>query len=433
MKNLLIFLFAAITLTGCSAQRIISENSAEMSDDWRNVFTDKPLQRLIDSALQHNADVLTVRQNIEQASWQMRSAGLCYLPSFVFAPSATWQKAQSQPAVKTYELPLTMQWEMHLGGENKAKKSSAKYLYFSAQQQLVFTQRKLIAEIANAYYTLLMIDRQLQLTTESIALQQQTLDAIRELKEIGKMNELAVNQAEALLYETVASESALKLQQQKTIIALSLLSGQNFEHVERSEFNNAGLINIDTSAVDLQSLASRPDVLTAEYNLRIAANNTRAAKSQFYPTLQINATGAWTNNLGEIVNPGKMLLTLVGSLTQPLFQQGRIKAEYKIAQSQENQAQIAFSQALLQAGCEVAEALSECKFSSQKIQNREAQTSSALKAFENSRLLMQYSQSVGYLEVLTAQSTYLNALLQSSADELEAQQAKINLYKALCR
>ena len=433
MKELFYILFAAITLSGCSAQRIISENSAEMSDDWRNVFTDKPLQRLIDSALQHNADVLTVRQNIEQASWQMRSAGLCYLPSFVFAPSATWQKAQSQPAVKTYELPITMQWEMHLGGENKAKKSSAKYLYFSAQQQLVFTQRKLIAEIANAYYTLLMIDRQLQLTTESIALQQQTLDAIRELKEIGKMNELAVNQAEALLYETVASESALKLQQQKTIIALSLLSGQNFEHVERSEFNNAGLINIDTSAVDLQSLASRPDVLTAEYNLRIAANNTRAAKSQFYPTLQINATGAWTNNLGEIVNPGKMLLTLVVSLTQPLFQQGRIKAEYKIAQSQENQAQIAFSQALLQAGCEVAEALSECKFSSLKIQNREAQTSSALKAFENSRLLMQYSQSVGYLEVLTAQSTYLNALLQSSADELEAQQAKINLYKALCR
>ena len=397
MKELFYILFAAITFTGCSAQRIISENSAEMSDDWRNVFTDKPLQRLIDSALQHNADVLTVRQNIEQASWQMRSVGLCYLPSFVFAPSATWQKAQSQPAVKTYELPITMQWEMHLGGENKAKKSSAKYLYFSAQQQLVFTQRKLIAEIANAYYTLLMIDRQLQLTTESIALQQQTLDAIRELKEVGKMNELAVNQAEALLYETVASESALKLQQQKTIIALSLLSGQNFEHVERSEFNNAGLINIDTSAVDLQSLASRPDVLTAEYNLRIAANNTRAAKSQFYPTLQINATGAWTNNLGEIVNPGKMLLTLVGSLTQPLFQQGRIKAEYKIAQSQENQAQIAFSQALLQAGCEVAEALSECKFSSLKIQNREAQTSSALKAFENSRLLMHYSQSVGYL------------------------------------
>ena len=100
------------------------------------------MQALIDTALQHNADVLTVRQNIEQASWQMRSAGLCFLPSFAFAPSATWQKAQSQPATKTYELPLTMQWEMHFGGENKAKKSSAKYLYFSAQQQLAFTQRK---------------------------------------------------------------------------------------------------------------------------------------------------------------------------------------------------------------------------------------------------------------------------------------------------
>ena len=293
MKAIIYILFAAVALCGCSTQRIISENNAEMSDDWRNVFIDKPLQALIDTALQHNVDVLTVRQNIEQASWQMRSAGLCYLPSFAFAPSATWQKAQSQPAIKTYELPLTMQWEMHLGGENKAKKSTAKYLYFSAQQQLVFTRRKLIAEIANAYYTLLMIDRQLQLTAESITLQQKTLDAIRELKDIGKMNELAVNQAEALLHETEASESALKLQQQKTIIALSLLTGRNFENVERSDYADAGLINIDTSAVDLQHLATRPDVLTAEYNLRIAANNIRAAKSQFYPTLQINATGVW--------------------------------------------------------------------------------------------------------------------------------------------
>ncbi len=108
-----------------------------------------------------------------------------------------------------------------------------------------------------------MIDRQLQLTTESIALQQQTLDSIRELKAIGKMNELAVNQAESMLHETEVSQSALKLQQQKTIIALSLLTGQNLQRIERSEYNNAGLINIDTSADELEAQQAKINLYKA--------------------------------------------------------------------------------------------------------------------------------------------------------------------------
>ncbi len=134
-----------------------------------------------------------------------------------------------------------------------------------------------------------------------------------------------------------------------------------------------------------------------------------------------------------IVDPAKMLLTLVGGLTQPIFQNGRLCADHKIAQSQQQQAQIAFGDALLRAGCEVADALSECRAAEQKATLRKAQSDAAQKAFENSLLLMQHSQSVGYLEVLTAQSSWLNAQLQTTADRLQWQQAKINLYKALCR
>ena len=127
-----------------------------------------------------------------------------------------------------------------------------------------------------------------------------------------------------------------------------------------------------------------------------------------------------------IVDPAKMLLTLVGGLTQPIFQNGRLRADHKIAQSQQ-QAQIAFGDALLRVGCEVADA------AEQKATLHKAQSDAAQKAFENSLLLMQHSQSVGYLEVLTAQSSWLNAQLQTTADRLQWQQAKINLYNALCR
>ena len=177
----------------------------------------------------------------------------------------------------------------------------------------------------------------------------------------------------------------------------------------------------------------KKDVRSAEYQLRASFSNTKVARSQFYPSLKLTASGSWTNNIGEIVNPAKLLLNLIGGLTQPLFQMGQIKANFEIAKSQQEQAQIAFEQALLQAGNEVANALSECHTVQQKLQVREAQVESSRKAVENSRELMQYSSSVTYLEVLTAQSSWLNAQLQQTADWLELQQGKINLYKALCR
>lgn len=128
-----------------------------------------------------------------------------------------------------------------------------------------------------------------------------------------------------------------------------------------------------------------------------------------------------------------MLLNLVGSLTQPLFQKGQLKAGLEIAKAQQEQAQIAFTQALLQAGNEVADALAECRTSQQKLQARKAQVKASSQAFDNSHELMRHSSSVNYLDVLTAQSSYLNAQLQSTADWLEAQQGKINLFKAICR
>ena len=177
----------------------------------------------------------------------------------------------------------------------------------------------------------------------------------------------------------------------------------------------------------------RPDVRSAEYQLRASFSNTKVARSQFYPSLKLTASGSWTNNIGEIVNPAKLLLNLIGGLTQPLFQMGQIKAGVEIAKSQQEQAQIAFEQALLQAGSEVANAMSECHTAQQKLLVREAQVEASRKAVENSRELMQYSSSVTYLEVLTAQSSWLNAQLQQTADWLELQQGKINLFKALCR
>ena len=448
MKNRLFLILVSALMAGCSVQKPVVEEAVRPNllepdiilvdsvpmRSWQEIFVDESLQALISDALTNNADVRTMRLNVEQAAIQMRVAKLSYLPSFALSPSATVTKANGAPVSTSYELPLTMSWELNLGGQVEAQKSVTKYQWMNAQEQLKYTQLQLIASVANAYYTLIMLDEQLRLSEQSVQLQRETLETITAMKEVGMMNELAVNQAETELQATIASVSDLRLQREKTERALNLLLSRTPQNVQYSTYADVKDISMDAdSPVSLEALATRPDVRSAEYQLRASFSNTKVARSQFYPSLKLTASGSWTNNIGEIVNPAKLLLNLIGGLTQPLFQMGQIKSGFEIAKSQQEQAQIAFEQALLQAGSEVANALSECHTAQQKLLVREAQVESSRRAVENVRELMQYSPSVTYLEVLTAQSSWLNAQLQQTADWLELQQGKINLYKALCR
>ena len=448
MKNRLFLILVSALMVGCSVQKPVVEEAVRPNllepdiilvdsvpaRSWQEIFVDKSLQALISEALTNNADVRTMQLNVEQAAIQMRVAKLSYLPSFALSPSATVTKANGVPVSTSYELPLTMSWELNLGGQVEAQKAASKYQWMNTQEQLKYTQLQLIASVANAYYTLIMLDEQLRLSEQSVQLQRETLETITAMKEVGMMNELAVNQAETELQATIASVSDLHLQRDKTERALNLLLSRTPQNVQYSTFTDVKEISMDAdSPVSLEALAMRPDVRSAEYQLRASFSNTKVARSQFYPSLKLTASGSWINNIGEIVNPAKLLLNLIGGLTQPLFQMGQIKAGFEIAKSQQEQAQIAFEQALLQAGSEVANALSECHTAQQKLLVRKAQVEASRKAVENVRELMQYSSSVTYLEVLTAQSSWLNAQLQQTADWLELQQGKINLYKALCR
>lgn len=448
MKGIWFFILTTLLMAGCGVQKPVVEEAVRPNllepdiilvdsvpmRSWQEIFVDESLQALISEALTNNADVRTMQLNVEQAAIPMRVAKLSYLPSFALSPSATVTKANGAPVSTSYELPLTMSWELNLGGQVEAQKAATTYQWLNAQEQLKYTQLQLIASVANAYYTLIMLDEQLRLSEQSVQLQRETLETITAMKEVGVMNELAVNQAETELQATIASVSDLRLQREKTERALNLLLSRTPQNVQCSTFTDVKDISMDAdSSVSLEALAMRPDVRSAEYQLRASFSNAKVARSQFYPSLKLTASGSWTNNIGEIVNPAKLLLNLIGGLTQPLFQMGQIKSGFEIAKSQQEQAQIAFEQALLQAGSEVANALSECHTAQQKLLVRKAQVEASRKAVENVRELMQYSSSVTYLEVLTAQSSWLNAQLQQTADWLELQQGKINLYKALCR
>lgn len=428
---------------------VLRSSAQSLQDDvltTDSLFRDIRLKALVQEALQNNTDLRMASLNITQAEALMKSARLTYLPSFALSPSGTLSKMQGAAATKSYTFPLTMAWELSLGGRQKGEKQMARANWMQAQQQVKYQQVLLTADVCNAYYTLIMLDRQYVLTQQSIRNQESSLAAIRAFREVGKMDELAVNQADAALQETKASLVELALQRSKVETSLQLLLGREVialdngtvaqeaaRSLPRSTWNEAVLFGMDPAqSIHLESLASRPDVQSAAAELTAACGNERVALSALYPTLYITADGGWTNNLGEVVNPAKLLLNMIGSLTQPLFARGTLKAQKKVAVAQREQAELNFEKALLLAGGELKDALDECGAARRKQQSRRQQVASSQRAWQNSQDLLAYSQSVTYLDVLTAEASFLAAQLQESADWLEQQQAFINLYKALC-
>ena len=399
-------------------------------------FPDPLLQGYIAEALEHNSDLLTARLALMQSETMLRQARLSYLPNVSLAPSLNYSNnRENSPSGNrlTYELPLTMSWELNFGGKLHHQKEMAEAVLLKDSVLLRYVQIQLTADVANTYYTLVMLDRQRAVMQEGIRNQEESLRVLRALKEVGQQNETAVSQAEASYQAVVASLPTLEAQIRKTETALCLLLGRQPDSLARSSWEEAvqfSIFNFQFS-IPLEVLSARPDVLTAEYQLRAAFSNVGVARAEFYPTLSISGSAGWTSD-GMTVNPAQILINAIASLTQPLFAQGRLKTNLKVAQAQQQQAQIAFEKALLTAGGEVRDALADCQACQRREEARTLQVAASRKAYENSCEQMHYAGAT-YLEVLIAQSTWLDAQLQQTADWLEKQQSLINLYKAICQ
>ena len=178
-------------------------------------------------------------------------------------------------------------------------------------------------------------------------------------------------------------------------------------------------------------LNNRPDVHYAEMNLAQCFYNVQTARSRFYPNITISASGAFTNNSGMgIVNPGKWLLSAVGSLVQPIFQRGQIVAGLKVAKMRYEQAYNTWQQSVLSAGSEVSNALVLYNSSDEKSRIESKQIATLRQNVEDTKLLLLQSRST-YLEVITAQQSLLNVELSKVQDDFRKMQAVVNLYSAL--
>jgi len=397
---------------------------------WRSVFMEPQLVGLIETALERNADLRTANLNVVQVEAQLKAARLAFLPGLTVGAEGQLQKTKGQATQKTYNIPVSMQWEVDLAGRLRGEKRAAVANYWSTAETERAVRLQLIAAVATHYYQLVMMDEQLAVTRETIENARQTVGTMEALKEVGMQNDAAVSAARAAYLNVSAQEKTLLQQIQATENAMVVLVGEQLENIGRTGFGNADVsMNVSTT-YQLATLANRPDVKAAEYALKAQMAQVDVARAAFYPQLAISASLGWTNLVGEVVNPGQILLSAIGSLVQPLFNKGQNRANLRIAKARQEQALVAFNQALLVAGAELSDALTACRLSSERLALRQQEVAAAERAYEVSKDVMQNSSST-YLEVLTAQQSLLQSRLTLASDRFDLIQGKINLFKAL--
>ncbi len=448
-KEILIITVAAFTLNSCGiytkykpstqvpedlyGEEVALSDSADNLGNlgWREVFTDPYLRELIEQGLQNNTDLQSAQWRVEEAEATLMSAKLAFLPSFALAPQGTVSSFDGGKATQAYSVPVTASWELDIFGRMRNAKHQARALLEQSHDYRQAVQTQLVSGIANVYYTLLMLDEQLAISERTQQSWKETVDATRALMDAGLANEAAVSQMEATYYSISTSILDLKEQINQTENSLSLLLAESPRSVGRGKLEGQALPDHLAVGIPMQMLSNRPDVRRAEHSLESAFYATNQARSAFYPSVVLSGSAGWTNSAGSmIVNPGKFLATAIGSLTQPLFNRGANIAQLKIAKAQQEEAELSFRQALLNAGSEVNDALVKYQTARDKAGLFEKQIASLEKAYESTSLTMQYGNTT-YLEVLTAQQSLLNAQLTQVANRFTEIQGVINLYQAL--
>lgn len=398
---------------------------------WRNVFTDPQLQQIIEQGLNTNTNMLNAALNVKMVEDQLEVAKLAFVPSFTFSPQGTIASWDGNQATKTYTLPVTASWSIDLFGNLLNQKRSAQMALLATKDYQLVVQTKVISNIANLYYTLLMLDKQLEVVNNMAKLTEETWNIMKIQKELGRVKETSVQSAEANYYSVQAQAAGLRRQIRETENSLSLLLGQQAQTIARGTFDGQSLPAEFATGVGLQLLANRPDVHYAEMSLAQCFYDVNTARSRFYPSITISGTGAFTNSGGMgITNPGKWLLSAVGSLVQPIFAHGQLVAGLKVAKAKQEQAFNTWQNAVLSAGSEVSNALVLYNSSDEKSKFEAKQVESLKKNVEYTKMLFNDGSST-YLEVITAQQSLLNAELAKVQDDFYKMQAVVNLYYAL--
>lgn len=414
-------------------------DSLSMADiSWKDLFSDSYLQQYINEGLQNNLDIRTAIQQILVTEAYLKQGKAGYLPTVSATAQMTHQELSGNSqfgslfsSLDQYELSGSLSWEADIWGKIRSNKraSEATYLQSVAAHKAVKTQ--LVSSIATTYYQLLALDAQLKVTEQTVAAADSSVVTIKALKDAGQANQVAVDQNIAQYNNAKALLVDIKASIFKTENALNLLLGRSSQPIQRGSLENQNFDADIKVGVPTTLLSNRPDVIASEYGLINAFELTNVARSNFYPSLTLTANSGFQSlELDQLLNANSLFATLVGGLTQPIFNQRRIKTQHEVAKAQQEQALLAFKNTLLTAGNEVSNALYDYEAETEKFEYRQNEVEALRNAESNSEELLKNGYA-NYLDLLTARQSALSAELNLIDNKLQQMLSVINLYEAL--
>ena len=421
--------------------QILASDSTSMADiSWNKLFTDPILQQHINTGLQNNLDIRIAIESIKAAEAAMKQGRAGYFPTLNLGADWSHQELSKNSqfgalgasrSSDQYQFSGNLSWEADIWGKIRSNKraTNARFFQTIAANQAVKTQ--LIANIASTYFQLLTLDSQLSLAKATLVNRNAGVETIRALKDAGNVTEVGVKQTEAQKFATELIIADIETNVVLLENAMSVLLNIAPQKIQRSTLEAQQFNAEITTGVPATLLRNRPDVVAAEYNFISNFEYKNVARSNFYPTFRITASGGFQSiDIKEWFSANSLFANIVSGLTQPIFNQRAIRTQYEISQSDEQRAYLQFEQSLLNAGREVSDALAQYQSETLKLAIRQQQVDALNLAANYSDELLNYGL-VNYLEVLTVKDNALNSELTLIDNKFRQYNAVIQLYKAL--
>ncbi|OUL62968.1 efflux transporter outer membrane subunit [Flavobacterium sp. AJR] len=404
---------------------------------WSELFTDAALQQLISDGLAANLDLKIAVERINQSTANLKLKKAAFLPSVDGNVSVKESRLAFPQGFglfdqsTQYDLGITAGWEVDVWGKLKSAKKGAiaNLLATDAAKRAIQTQ--LIANIANSYYELLILDEQLKVLKKTAKNRETDAETIKVLFENSIINGVAVVQSEANFYEAELAIPDIEQKITETEHALCVLLAKSPTKIVRGSLEQQKLVYDLKIGVPMQLLANRPDVQQAEYNFRAAFEESNVARAYFYPSLTISGAAGFSSfGLKDWFTNGGLFGNIAGGLAQPIFNKGINKARLATALSLQKEALYNFELSMLKASEEVSNALSKYDNAALKEEKRKKQLEALFKAVDFNKELLNNS-TTNYTDVLTAEQNLLNAQLRGIDDQSQKLHAVVNLYRAL--
>lgn len=410
--------------------------------NYKTLFADPILQGLIEEGINQNLDLKMALERMKSAEAQLRLSKAAFLPSLGLDLSVADNK-QSQAALnfpagvnirtqtQLYKAQLSTAWEADIWGKLASNKRSALAAFLQSEAAKRAVQTQLVANIANNYYSLLALDKQLAITQQTLQIRSKDVEAMKALKDAAIVNGAAVVQSEANRYAAEVTIPDLKRSIRETENALAILLAKNPGNINRGQLDEQVAYSKLETGVASQLLKNRPDVQQAEFAFRKAFEDTNVAKAYFYPSLTITGNGGLSSLKIENFFDNSIFYSLIGGLTQPIFNKGQNKARLRGAKAAQQESFYNFQKSLLTAGSEVSNALYAYQTAVEKQDSRTKQITALNKSVDFTKELLKYSSATNYTDVLTSEQSLLTAQLSGVSDKLQELQAVVSLYRAL--